>query len=216
MAYRVETTKRPVQTYIPAPRALPRHVRLYAQHIGDDSWTLPDGSTTTDMVLTRDPVPASLANANDYVEAAVTETTSTLKIDQRFVLADNFMQDLVIEGLAKAVVRVGAKGDGTYNTYIDRIIVNIEKVDENGNYISLVSKDITLSSALSNSATDWETWDWQVLLSLSRQTIEPDEQLVLRVRVYAHMAEGGTDQTVRLYHTRGSQDTYVDIPLDEI
>jgi len=213
---RTRITERPLEVVGTAPRMTPRTLRLYAQHIGDDSWTLPDGTTTTDMVLVRAPVPTALLNANDNTEQSVTQTTSTLQIDQRFVLAEEFMQELVIEGLARAVVRVGVKGDGTYNTYIDRIIVDIEKVDSAGAYTSLASKDITLSSAQSTSGTDWVTGDWQVLLSLSRQNIDTDEQLVLRVRIYGYMDLGGTAQAVRLYHTRGSGDTLVDIPLDEV
>ena len=216
MRIRSELTQRPFQKVATAPRAVPRYMRLYAQHIGDDNWTLPDGTTTTDMVLVREPVPASLANANDYIEAAVTATTSTLYIDQRFVLAEQPMQDLVIEGLARVVMRVGAKGDGTYATYIDRIIIDIERVTSAGTYTSIASKDITLSTALSNSSTTWATWDWQVLLSLGRTTQGYDTNLVLRIRVYAYMASGGTAQAVRLYHTRGSQDTFVDLPLDEV
>jgi len=198
-----------------APRSLARYVTVYAQHIKDDPWVLPDGSTTN-LVLVRSPVPASLANSDDYEEASVTNTSSTLVIDARFFLAENPFQDWVVGGLARVVCRVGARGDGTYATYIDRIITDIETVDSAGTYTTLASKDRSLSTALSNSSTSWETWDWLALMSLDRQTISMDDQIVLRIRIYAYMASGGTDQAVRLYHTRGSQDTYVDIPLDEI
>jgi len=216
MAVRARITQRPAEVIAQAPRTTPRNIRLYAQHIGDDSWTLPDGTTTTDMVLLRAPIPTALLNANDYTEQAVTQTSSTLQIDQRFVLAENFMQELTIDGLARVICRVGAKGDGTYATTLDRIILDIEKVDSAGTYTSLASKDITLSTALSTTGTAWVTGDWQVLLSISRQVIETTENLVLRARIYAYMATGGTAQAVRLYYTRGSGDTLVDIPVDEL
>lgn len=212
-----------------APRSVSRRLRLYAQHIGEDTWYLPDYTTTTKHVLTREPVPASLANADDYIEAAVTATSSTLAIDQRFYLADlpptqiepegiaqAQYESFVFEGTVRVVARVGAKGDGTYATYIDRIVISLEKVDDQNNYTSIFTKDITLSTPLSNSSTSWQTWDWQILRNIDRQLLRADEQLVLRIQIYAYMDSGGTDQAVRLYFTRGSQDTFVDLPMDEI
>jgi len=229
MPVRYRNTGRPQDVIAIAPRSVSRRLRLYAQHIGEDDWYLPDNTTTTKHVLTREPVPASLANADDYIEAAVTATSSTLAIDQRFYLADLIPSQLiaggvaqvqyesfVFEGTVRVVARVGAKGDGTYNTYIDRIVISLEKVDDQNNYTSIFTKDITLSTPLSNSSTSWQTWDWQILRNVDRTLLEPDKQLVLRIQIYAYMDSGGTDQAVRLYITRGSQDTFVDLLMDEI
>lgn len=226
MALKFRNVDRPTGVIATAPRSIPRYLRLAAQNIGEETWTLPDGSTTTSYILAREPVPASLANASDYIEQAVTDTSSALQIDQRFVWAENqllgyyssisdALDSLVVEGTAPIVLKVGALGDGTHATYIDQIQVSLEVLDSSGTYTQKALSDITLSTPLSNDTTSWVTWDWYCLLNLSRTEILATENIVLRVRLYGYMDTGGTSQAVRLYFTRGSTDSFVDIPLDE-
>jgi len=211
-------THGPELPVVQMPRSLPFRLKVHLQDLGEERWTLPDNTTTTRQILFRTIPVSDLANAVDYAEVAITETAvpATPQLDQRFYLAEKSLQDTVLEGTARVVLKVGAKGDGTNATYIDRIAVDVEKVDAANTYTTLASSDITLTTELSNAATAWTTWDWQVFFNLGRTGIERDENLCLRVRIWAYMATGGTAQAIRLYYQRGTEDSYLEIPLDEI
>jgi predicted transport protein len=194
------------------PFSLSRKLFLYLQHLGNDTYRF-NTDTYQYVMLTR-PVPSDLANAVDYLEQTVTQTSETLQIDQRFILAEDHQDDLTVKELAKAVVKVGVKGDGTYKTFISKVAFIAEKVDTAGVYTTLGSKTVTLSPAISNSSTAWVTYSVLGLIKLS-ETLTVNERLILRVQVYGYMESGGTSQAVRLYFTRGLDESYFEVPVWE-
>jgi hypothetical protein len=194
------------------PISLSRKLFLYLQHLGSETYRF-DTSTYAYVMLTR-AVPSDEVNGVDYIEASVTETSETLKIDQRFVMAEDIQDDLVIRGLATAVATVGVKGDGTYATYISKLVFTIEKVDTAGNYTTLSTKTVTLSPPFSTTGTSWVYGSVEALLKIT-EVLTTNERLALRVQVYGYMAAGGTAQAARLVFTRGSSDSYLEVPVWE-
>ena len=197
------------------PKSIPKALFLYAQHLGNDSHTLPDGATTTKYALLRRPLAASTWEALDYETKNVTDTTEAVQIDRRFVFADSLLDTLVVEGTAYAACRVGAKGDGTYNTYISQVQFDLETVDENNTYTSIVSKTIDFATLKAVSSTSYDTIDVHALLNLPESKIYTSRNLVLRLRISGYVDADQTAGAIRLYYTVGSSDTYVELPVVE-
>lgn len=203
---------------------IPKRLFLYAQHLGNENYQFATYFTPTSYyyVLLPRAVPTDLVNADDYEQQTVTELVETLKIDRRFVMAYDPGQQFFMKGTAIAVCNVGAKGDGAVNTNISKIIFNIERVDDNNTYISIVEREIEINPPHSVSAAPWDLVSIEGLLRIdhslralfqSSSVSERAERIVLRVRVYAYMDPGGTAQAVRLYYTRGSDDTFLELPM---
>jgi len=197
------------------PRAVPKGFFLYCQELGDDSHTLPDGSTTTTYALLRRPLPTDAEASSDYEEKAVTDTSEAVQIDRRFVLPDPLVDTLLLIGAAYAHITATVKGDGTYATYITKVTFDLETVDSNNTYTSFASKTITFSTAISTTSTSHQYHYIPALLEISQTEVPVTEEVVLRIRIYGYMDTGGTSQAIRLYYTRGSADSYVELPVLE-
>lgn len=204
---------------------IPRRLFLYAQHLGNESYAFneyaPPGTGYGYVLLPRS-VPSDLVNANDFETQAVTQLVETLQIDRRFVLAQDIGRLFFMKGTAMVVCTVGAKGDAAAATNISRVTFDLERVDDQNIYDTILTRTITLTPVHSVVPVTYELVSVEALMRLDdslRAQIEDDkdfargERLSLRIRVYAYMAAGGTAQAVRLYYTRGSSDTFLELPM---
>lgn len=200
----------------------PKGYLLYAQHIGNDLHTLPNNASTTSYTLSRRPVPASTYEANDYETVNLTASfggsgNTTLLIDRRFYMVEQFPNVYYLAGIAHCSARVGAKGDGTYATNITNVKLSLETVNANGTYVALTdTKNISFSTPFSVSSTSWSTIDVYAMLGINPTTMPTDVDLVYHLKVYGNAATSTpSGNSVRLYYTRGSSDTYVELSMEE-
>ena len=64
----VNATAVNMQAVVSMRAGIQNWLTLYAQHLGDETITLPDGSTTTKYILTRRPMPSDLEGVEDEAE----------------------------------------------------------------------------------------------------------------------------------------------------
>lgn len=196
----------------------------YLQSFGSDSYTF-DKAYTHGMF--RDPQPTNLdAHATeqtllDYkVSSNITNTTSAEVItDFEFILEEPNKADMVIEGPCTIGMQLRIRGDGTYETSLDKVRLTLFKRDTSGNDVatSLENKDYEFGTAITHSA---DSWDDMVAIklrdSITKTTLKKADRLVLRVEVFAHVDNvSATDNLVRIYFSRGSAESYVYIPISE-
>ncbi len=189
--------------------SIPKCVVCYAQHIGSDTVTLPDGSTGTSFVLIRNLLPSDNYESDDYKTAQVTSTTPGVSIDQRFYWTPNLIGSLYMAGDFYATCKLGAIGDVSKNTYISTVQFDIESVDAANVYTTIATKTVTFSTPFSVSANTYSTIGVHAMLSGIAQEFSVYWAMSLRIRVTAYMETGGTSQYVRLYYTRAQEDTYI-------
>jgi hypothetical protein len=194
---------------------------VVAQHLGDDSHTLPDGSATTKYALLRKPLADETWGANDYETVNLTASfggsgNTTLLIDRRFYMAENWPNKYTVAGTAYCAAKVGVKGDGTNATRITSVKFTLEKVTSGGTYSNLASpKTITLSTAFATTSTSYASAHIHAIIDVDEATVQPTQELVMKIQVYGNMATGGAANSVRLYYYRGQADTYAELPIEE-
>jgi hypothetical protein len=196
-------------------------VLLYAQHLGDDSYTLPDGLTTTDYVLLRRPLPEDAEGSLDYETVDLTASfggsgNTTLLLDRRFYLAEDW-PDFVVQGVCLTKATIAAKGDGSNATRITQVKFDLETVNNLGTYTTLDSASLSFSTPFSVSSTSYNDTEVEALLEVSTTNLSTTkEDLVFRVQIYGNMATGGSANSIRLYFTRGQADTWVEVPMAKL
>jgi uncharacterized membrane protein len=207
------------------PKSLPQELLLYAQWWGDHTPYSHGGSTYT-RILSRDPQPANLSTAStgvatdDYEESAnITSLTKTeVIIDKDFILIDARKADLILNGTVKAVASVACRGDGTYTTYIDSVRFTLLKRTSAGVETQLAQEEYTFATSPSQSAASYASAvSAQMVKDISETIIETTSTIILRIEVFGHVNNvAASNNKIKLNFTRGSADTYLILPVDEV
>ena len=185
----------------------PEQIILYTQHIGADSYTLPDGSSTTKYILTRNLFPSSNYESDDSLAQSFTDTSEALVIDQRFYWWEEVIGDMYLTGDFFGKAKFGIAGDGTNTAYLTKVAFDVESLDSAGSYTTIASKTITFTTAPSTASTSPLEVDIAGLVKGSWTRFRMYKDLSFRVRGWGYVA-GGTG-TMYLYFTRGSDATYL-------
>ena len=189
--------------------SIPQCTSYYAQHLGSDSSTLPDGTTTTKYALLRKLLPSDNYESDNYKTAQATSSTPSVLIDQRFYWTENLIGSLYLSGDFYAACKVGAIGDGSKKTYISAIRFDVESLNSAGIYTTIATNTVTFSTPYSVSANTYSIIDVHALLSGTAQEFSVSCVMCLRIRITGYLETGGTSQYIRLYYTKAQEDTYL-------
>jgi len=187
---------------------IPQQLTLFAQHVGDDSHTLPDGSTTTDYILTRSLLPSANEGSVDSLSASVTATSETLVINRRFYWWEDLIGDAYLMGDFFAKARLAIAGDGSNDIYLTKVAFDVEMINKSGCHEVIATKTITFSTPPHTSSTTESSVVVAGLVkagSIVRFRMYND--LSLRIRAWGYVAGGSG--TMKLYFAPGSDDTYL-------
>jgi len=206
------------------PLAVPERWALVGNWVGSEPYT--HGSTSYNYVLKSSPIPANLDTSGadqadkDYKESANITSTDTDGVevisDFEFVLMEERLTDLKLQGMAHAACALKIRGDGTYTTYCKKVVFTILKRDSGGNDTSLATHTYTFDTTPSRSADSYgDVFSAYMHKAIStEQTISTTDTIVLRIEVFGYVSNASaTDNKIRLYFSRGSWDTYVILPI---
>ena len=205
-----------MQAVVPFRAGILNWLTLYAQHLGDETITLPDGSTTTKYILTRRPMPSDLEGVENYAEdTGNTNTSSASVLSKSFYLDEKLLEDLQLNGTVRFRTTVGVKSSGTTDTaYIDSVKFSLYKIDSSGTSTQLGSTR-TVTVDIQNNTTSWVERSVVGLMELSGAVLESSQKLYVTIDIWGHTA-GSTDSfDVRLRYDAGTSKTYVEIAVEE-
>jgi len=206
------------------PVSLLPSVMLYAQTLGSETYS---HDTSYSLCLVRNPQSISFEtlslnqSAYDYAESSsITSLKETEVItDTEFIMIDKRKARTVINGTIEMTSSVRLLGDDTYTTYIDKINMHLLKRDSSGNDTQIVFGSYEWSTAPSTSAAVWSdliTATVRVDTSENVSLLSTD-RLVYRIEVFGHVdSASASDNKIRLYYTRGTDQTFVFVPVDEV
>jgi len=212
----VNSTAVNMQAVVPMRAGIQEWLTLYAQHLGDESITLPDGSTTTKYILTRRPMPSDLEGVeNDAEDTGNSNTTSASVLLKSFYLDETILETLQLNGTVRFRTTVAVKSSGTTNmAYIDSVKFSLYKIDSSGTSTQLGSTR-TVTVDIQNNTTTYLEKSVVALLDLSSETLEAAQKLYAKIDIWGHTA-GSTDTfDVRMSYDAGTSKTYVEIAVEE-
>ncbi|RLG20059.1 hypothetical protein DRN77_08130 [Methanosarcinales archaeon] len=205
-----------MQAVVPMRAGIQDWFTLYAQHLGDESITLPDGSTTVKHVLTRRPMPSDLEGVeNESEDTGNSNTTSASVLSKSFYLDEKIIETLQLNGTVRFRATVAVKSSGTTDiAYIDSVKFSLYKIDSSGTSTQLGSTR-TVSVDMQNNTTTYLEKSVVALLDLSSETLEAAQKLYAKIDIWGHTA-GSTDTfDVRMSYDAGTSKTYVEIGVEE-
>lgn len=205
-----------MQAVVPMRAGILNWFTLYAQHLGDETITLPDGSTTTAYILTRRPMPSDLEGVENYAEdTGNTNTTSASVLSKSFYLDEKLLETLQLNGTVRFRTTVAVKSSGTTDiAYIDSVKFSLYKIDSSGTSTQLGSTR-TVTVNIQNNTTTYVEKSVVGLIELSGATLESAQKLYATIDIWGHTA-GSTDTfDVRLSYDAGTSKTYVEIAVEE-
>jgi len=212
----VNSTDVNMQAVVPMRAGILNWLTLYAQHLGDEIITLPDGSTTTKYILTRRPMPSDLEGVENEGEGiGNTNTTSAYIFSKSFYLDEKILETLQLNGTIRFRTTVAVKSSGTTDTaYIDSVKFSLYKIDSAGTSTQLGSTR-TVSVDMQNNTTTYLEKSVVALLDLSNEILEASQKLYAKIDIWGHTA-GSTDTfDVRMSYDAGTSKTYVEIAVEE-
>jgi len=212
----VNATAVNMQAVVPMRAGIQNWLTLYAQHLGDETITLPDGSTTTKYILTRRPMPSDLEGVeNESEDTGNSNTTSASVLSKSFYLDEKILETLQLSGTVRFRATVAVKSSGTTDiAYIDSVKFSLYKIDSAGTSTQLGSTR-TVSVDMQNNTTTYLEKSVVALLDLSSETLEAAQKLYAKIDIWGHTA-GSTDTfDVRMSYDAGTSKTYVEIGVEE-
>ena len=196
----------------------------YLQSFGSEDYTFDKAYTHG---LFRQPQPTNLdqhateQSSLDYHESANLTNTASAEVisDKEYILKEARKADTVIEGPCEIGLQLRIRGDGTYETSLDKVRVNLYKRDLSGNDTAIISNlEYDFDTAPTHSADSWdEKIGIKLHSNITKTTLKSADKLVLKVEVFAFVDNASaTDNKVRLYFSRGSGESYLYLPKDEV
>lgn len=157
----------------------------------------------------------------DYKESSNITDIETAEVitDFEFIDIEDRKGDTIVFGPFMVGLQLRIRGDGTYTTFMDSVRVTLFSRTSAGSDTTIFTSTFTWDTAPSHSA---DSWDDKVGAALrgnipKKYTIDKNSRLVLRVEVFAHASSASaTDNLVRLYFSRGSSESYIYLPMDEV
>ena len=212
----VNSTDVNMQAVVPMRAGILNWLTLYAQHLGDETIILPDGSTTTKYILTRRPMPSDLEGVEDEAEdTGNTNTTTASVLSKNFYFDEKILETLQLNGTVRFRTTVGVKSSGTTDVaYIDSVKFSLYKIDSSGTSTQLGSTR-TVSVNIINNTTTYLEKSVLALLNLNNETLETTQKLYIKIDIWGH-TNGSTDTfDIRMSYDAGTSKTYVEIAVEE-
>lgn len=187
--------------------------RFYLQHTGDE--TIPIGIGWKDVAVTT-PLPADLHGVTNYESGTTALTTESAVITQGWVIPYPSTQHIRLVGRAAIVLLLGVVSDAAAGTAtITKVSVELKSMDESGTTIkSYLTRTLTCNIEADGAAGTTEVKE-SVVIFMDRLDIPIKDHLslFLEVTVYAKTGNVAHTTTAKLYHNSGSNDSYIDLPL---
>lgn len=178
--------------------------------------------------LELSPKPANLSSSTadvvkydyqSYDIVGATDTAKILVLTKEFALGYNAKtKSTTIEGNCRCVTTVKCKGDGTRTVYIDSVKFYLYRETVGGARTLLGSEEYPgagtgLVSTSVAAYTDPVTASAMFAIAAGT-TLSTTDILVLKIEVYGHVsANNNVSDAIRLYFSRGTADTFVELPI---
>jgi len=214
-----------MQGIVPFRGAVQQWLTLYAQHVGDDTITLPyqaksdeteAASTTQKQILTRRPSPSDLEGVVNSIEKTTQATgdNTTVINCMRFFLDEKLLETLQINGTIRFRVTVAVKTSNTSGTaHLQQIVFKLRKLTANDTYTTLGTKTVTVS--ITNATTAYVEKSVLGLIDASAKSLATDEKLLLEVLTNGKISNASYVCTHRLSYDAGTSKTYCEIAVEE-
>ena len=200
---------------------------LYAQHIGDDTITLPyqaksdeseSASTTQKQVLTRRPAPSDppLAGFVSSIEKTTQATgdNTTVINGMRFFLDEKLLETLQLNATIRFRATVGVKTNNTSGTaHLQQVLFKLRKLTAADTYTTLGEKIVTIN--LQNATTTYAERSVIALIDASAQTLATGEKLLLEITTNGKISNASYICTHRLSYDTGTSKTFCEIAVEE-
>lgn len=205
--------------------AIQQWLTLYAQHIGDDTITLPyqaksdeteASSTTQKQVLTRRPSPSDLEGVVTSIEKttqAIGDNTTVINC-MRFFLDEKLLETLQLNATIRFRVTVGVKTSNTSGTaHLQQVIFKLRKLTAADTYTTLGEKTVTVN--IQNATTTYIEKSVIALIDASAKTLAVGEKLLLEVTTNGKISDASYTCTHRLSYDAGTSKSFVEIAVEE-
>lgn len=205
--------------------AIQQWLTLYAQHIGDDTITLPyqaksdeteSSSTTQKQVLTRRPSPSDLEGVVNSIEKttqATGENTTVINC-MRFFLDEKLLETLQLNATIRFRVTVAVKTNNVSGTaHLQQVVFKLRKLTANDTYTTLGTKTVTVS--ITNATTTYVEKSVLGIIDASAQTLAAGEKLLLEVLTNGKITNASYICTHQLSYDAGTSKTYCEIGVEE-
>ena len=213
-----------MQSIVKFRGAIQQMLTLYAQHIGDDTITLPyqaksdeteSSSATQKQILTRRPSPSDLEGVVNSIEKTTQATGTTTVINcMRFFLDEKLIETLQLNATIRFRVTVAVKTNNVSGTaHLEQVVFKLRKLTANDTYTTLGTKTVTVN--IENATTTYVEKSVLGIVDASAQTLATGEKLLLEVLTNGKITNASYVCTHRLSYDAGTSKTYCDIGVEE-
>ena len=214
-----------MQGVVPVRGAIQHWFTLYAQHIGDDTITLPyqaksdeseSASTTQKQILSRRPSPSDLEGVVNSIEKTTQATgdNTTVINCMRFFLDEKLLETLQLNATIRFRVTVAVKTNNVSGTaHLQQVIFKLRKLTAADTYTTLGTKTVTVN--ITNATTTYVEKSVLGIVDASAQTLATGEKLLLEVLTNGKITNASYICTHRLSYDAGTSKTYCEIGVEE-
>ena len=213
-----------MQSIVKFRGAIQQMLTLYAQHIGDDTITLPyqaksdeteSSSATQKQILTRRPSPSDLEGVVNSIEKTTQATVTTTVINcMRFFLDEKLIETLQLNATIRFRVTVAVKTNNVSGTaHLQQVVFKLRKLTANDTYTTLGTKTVTVN--IENATTTYVEKSVLGIVDASAQTLATGEKLLLEVLTNGKITNASYVCTHKLSYDAGTSKTYCDIGVEE-
>lgn len=205
--------------------AIQQWLTLYAQHMGDDTITLPfqaksdeteASSATQKQILTRRPTPSDLEGVVNSIEKttqAIGDNTTVINC-MRFFLDEKLLETLQLNATIRFRVTVAVKTNNVSGTaHLQQVVFKLRKLTAADTYTTLGTKTVTVN--ITNATTTYIEKSVVAIVDASAQTLATGEKLLLEVLTNGKISNASYVCTHRLSYDAGTSKTYCEIAVEE-
>jgi len=162
-------------------------------------------------LLMENPSPSNLINGGDSsIGASFSNTDSAIVYSMIFVCTEKTNKSITHS--VRGVITIGLKrssADGT--VYFDKINMNIGYIESTGVFTPFYNADVT--HAFSTTSETYVDLCLQDFVGITNDYSLTGKRFAVKVNIFAHVSSADTAGQLRMYHTRGSADSYVEVEL---
>ena len=153
--------------------------------------------------------PSNLINGVDFfASASFSNTTSASVYDMVFVCTEKTNKSITHS--VRGVITVGVErisGNGT--VHFDKINMDIGYINSLGNFTPAYNADAT--HAFSTASQTYVDLCLQDFVGITSDYSLANKRFAVNVKIFAHVDSADTVGQLRMYHTKGSADSYVEV-----
>ena len=203
--------------------------RLYAQHLGAATITIPNSLTvkpddsaaarnTQSQVLTEKLYPSSLSGVVSYLEKYSNPTSDNTSIISglRFFIVHDLLESLYLSGKAIVKVTVQLKTSNASGTaYLQQITAKLRAAIPGGTpFVDFGTTTITVS--VSTTRTDYQEYSFLIPVTLTGTVnISTPHQLILDLSTLGKISNASYNVYHKIMFRPEIPDTYINIPVEE-